>query len=411
MKQSPGTKVYQVPGIMSFRFFGLLLLFCSLRIAAQQERTQYPFFLSDHTYFEVDISYIQNHFSNLQVEPGYHAASLNRPPIGVRLILYGYRFNKYLSAQVSYMRPIWWVHYVNVNGDKVRHSLPTNIAGLTVKFQSPLSGKLFAYGEAGLGIVTRTGFSINSIPIVKNANYTSTLLAAGLQYPLNDRLTLQAGGGWSPENKKSKNPATVFFTAGMIYNVHKLSPLKVKENENSGFIFPENLLQIGYTSNVLGYGTNNFFSNTVFPIFWGGDAEVRQGMSIHYQRNVFHGRKLFSLDWGASVSYWQSKIQRQNFYAISLYPLFRFTTFHSRNCDLYFDYSVPGPSFISKVVIDDVKTGKKFTFQDFMGMGAYFGKRRRTNAEIRILHYSNGDLFPDNNGIKVPLSFYAGYTF
>jgi hypothetical protein len=79
--------------------------------------------------------------------------------------------------------------------------------------------------------------------------------------------------------------------------------------------------------------------------------------------------------------------------------------------DMYFNYSVAGPTFISRVNIDNHPTGRKFTFQDFMGMGIYTGKKREVNAEIRIMHYSNGNLFPDNNGVKIPLTFTMGYAF
>ena len=345
------------------------------------------------------------------MEAGFSAESIHIPHVGVRLILYGYRFNKYLSGQVSYMRPVLWVQYKNINGDHTSHSMPTNVAGLTIKFQIPIKNKLSVYGEAGLGIITRSGFSFNNVPVIKNANYSSVLFSGGLEYRLNNKLSCAVGTGWSPANAKANQPATIFISGGLVYNVHKFSATHVAENQNSGFIFPVNLIQVGYTSNVLGYGVNNFFSNTVFPIFWGGDVEVKNGISIHYQHNVFHGRKVFSLDWGTSFSYWKSKQKKESFYTISLFPLFRFSTFHFKRADLYFNYSVAGPTFISKVRIDNIETGKKFTFQDFMGMGVYTGKKRQVNAEIRILHYSNGDLFPDNNGVKVPLTFYIGYAF
>jgi hypothetical protein len=345
------------------------------------------------------------------MENGYTAESVHIPHIGVRLMLYGYRFNKNLSGQLSYMRPVLWVKYNNINGDHTFHSMPTNVAGVTVKYRSQIKERFSIYGEAGLGIITRSGFNINNIPVVKNANYSTFLFSGGLEYRLNNTLNLVAGAGWSPPNKKINQPATVFVSGGLTYNVHKVTEATVAANKNSGFIFPANLLQVGYTSNVFGYGVNNFFSNKIFPIFWGGDVEVEKGISVHYQHNIFHGRKLFSLDWGTSFSYWKSKIKKEGFCTISLFPLFRFTAFHFKKADLYFNYSVAGPTFISKVRIDDIETGKKFTFQDFMGMGVYAGKQRKINAEIRILHYSNGDLFPDNNGVKVPLTFNMGYAF
>ncbi len=66
--------------------------------------------------------------------------------------------------------------------------------------------------------------------------------------------------------------------------------------------------------------------------------------------------------------------------------------------DFYFNYSAAGPAYISKVVLDDKNTGKHFTFQDFMGIGIFAGKKRNINAEIKIQHYSNGNIFTANPG-------------
>ena len=57
------------------------------------------------------------------------------------------------------------------------------------------------------------------------------------------------------------------------------------------------------------------------------------------------------------------------------------------------------------------KTGRHFTFQDFMGVGAFLGKARRVSAVLKINHYSNGNLLTDNAGIKVPLTLGLGLTF
>ena len=97
--------------------------------------------------------------------------------------------------------------------------------------------------------------------------------------------------------------------------------------------------------------------------------------------------------------------------AISTYPVLRFTALRTKPVDLYFDYSVAGPTFITRTNIDGRDTGRHFTFQDFMGVGLFTNQTRRFNAEVRIAHYSNGNLFPRNPGVTVPLGFNIGYTF
>jgi hypothetical protein len=57
-----------------------------------------------------------------------------------------------------------------------------------------------------------------------------------------------------------------------------------------------------------------------------------------------------------------------------------------------------------------VQTGKHFTFHDFMGIGTYAGLKRNIYAGLRIAHYSNGNIFPQNDGVMIPLTFNLGYV-
>ena len=309
------------------------------------------------------------------------------------------------------MRPVNWVEYDNINGYGYKHYVWMNIAGLTFKSRLPVTKQISVYGEGGLSIITRKGFKWGDQAVVKDANYASVLLGGGFQYRLNENWDLKLSGTYSPPNSKVKQPHMVFYSTGFNYNMRPLPEARVTKNSDKRYIFPKQLIQVGYSTNRYSYAANDFVSKGTIPIFWGGEAEVAQGLSIHYQRNIFHGRKLFSLDWGTSFSFWQSKIKKDKFYTISIFPLFRFTFLRTNPADLYFYYSVAGPTFISKATIDDVNTGKHFTFQDLMGIGTFAGKNRNINAEVRIGHYSNGNIFPYNEGVKVPLTFNLGYTF
>lgn len=388
----------------------LTLSLLSVSGSAQDQRTQYPFLLSN-SYLVVDIGYVDYPFSGLQVEPGYHAESIHIPHLAVRLILLGHRFNKYLSAQISYMRPVLWVRYRNVNGIPSNRSVWMNLAGVTVRSTAPVKGPLSIHGECGLGMVTRSGFRIDDTPVVKDAHYSTILLGAGLQYRLTNTWDAGVSSTYSPANPAVKQPHTVLFSGGLIFNMRPLPLERVRDNLQSGFIFPRNLVQVGYATSEFGLGANDFVSKGAVPIFWSGSAVARRGASLHYQRNVFHGRRVFSLDCGASVAHWTSARDRKTFYTASVFPLLRFTALRLRPADLYFDYSLAGPTLISRVVIDGFDTGRHFTFQDFLGVGVYLGKKRNINAEIRIGHYSNGNLFPQNAGVEIPLTFNVGRTF
>ena len=395
-------------------FFSVQFLYISAQVDSAKDlykRIQYPPGLMNSN-FGVSIGYIHYAFSSKQLEPGFTVSSVTIPPIGVRINLIGHRFNKYLSANIHYMRPVSWVKYKNVNGDNEEHSVWMNIAGLTLKSQISLAKKLSLYGEAGLGIITRKGFKINNVWAVKDANYSTGFFETGLRYQVNHKWDLLAGLSYSSAHEKLKQPATYFYSAGFTYNMRPLPGAKLEEKRKAGYLFPRNTIQIGVSTNSLGYGVNNFVSkDSPIPFFWGGNAEVKNGIALHYHRNIFHARKVFSFDWGISASFWKTRLQENDFFTLSVFPVLRFNVIHSKPADYYFYYSVAGPTYISKTILDGENTGRHFTFQDLLGIGSFIGKNRKINTEIRIGHYSNGNMFPYNDGVKVPLTFCAGYTF
>lgn len=308
------------------------------------------------------------------------------------------------------MRPVDWVVYKNINGLNESRTVWMNIAGLTLAGQIPINKKFSLFAEAGLGVITRKGFEINGIPVIKHATYSTLLSGAALQYHINDKWDLQVSAAWSPAHKADKQPHTIFYSTGFLYHLKELSKEKVGSNIKRGYNFPGHLIQVGYTTNAMGYGVNTLFSKKI-PIFWGGAARVKQGVSLNYQRNIFHARKVFSFDWGAGMGYWKSEKNRDDFFTLCLYPVLRFTAVRSKKADLFFEYSVAGPTFISKTIIDNENTGQQFTFQDFMGIGLFAGAKKNWNAGIRIVHFSNGNIYPENAGVKIPLTFSIGHAF
>ncbi|WP_417429684.1 acyloxyacyl hydrolase [Halpernia sp.] len=364
-------------------------------------------------YFELNIGSINYNFTKEQftTSPGYDFQSVEVPHTAVRLVLFGYIFNKNLSAQITYMRPVYWVKYKYAsNNIPKKASVWMNIVGLTGKAQLPLTEKISVFGEAGLGIITRLGgIGSEGVEIVKKANYSTVLLGGGLKYKLNPKIDLLLSSVYSPENKKVKQPATSFISAGFAYNLNPVSDEKIKAAEITNYIHPKHLFQVGYSSLILGYNINNSLSKSA--LFWGGSAEVNHGITIDYRQNVFHTAKYFSLDWGIGAGFYTTNINKESFFTISAYPIFRFNFLHTKPIDAYLYYSVAGPSFISKTLIDGFDGGGKFTFQDNMGLGFYLGNERHYNLEFKIGHYSNGNIFTNNAGVKIPLSINLGYTF
>ncbi|HOG05117.1 MAG TPA: acyloxyacyl hydrolase [Paludibacter sp.] len=175
-------------------------------------------------------------------------------------------------------------------------------------------------------------------------------------------------------------------------------------------------LQVGYTSNALGYGVNRALNK----VFWQGRVHIKQGFSINYQRNIFYYKKFFAIDWGINVSAWQtsgrnpdfdSSLPEEWFFTFSVFPVFRINFVNTQNLETYLFYTVGGPSCISKTTLDGYDVGKHFIFLDNMGLATFFGTKKQYNVELRIGHYSNADLFPPNYGVKVPLTLLLGYRF
>jgi opacity protein-like surface antigen len=382
---------------------------------AQQEaapkddtRAQYPALLTN-SYFSVNIGRIDYAFSGQQLEPGFSTTGIEIPRVTVRMVLFGHQFNKYLSAQATYMRPVQYVSYRGINGESGGHHVWMHFGGVTLKPALPLTRRVSLFAEAGLGITSRSGFEIGTAPVVRDANFGSVLLGGGVDYHVSNTWDLTAGITYVRGKRTANQPSTQFASGGFRYHMRPLPADRVAANRDSGFLFPRQLVQLEYTTSV-GYAINRFVSRTV-PIFWGGNVKVDNGLAIHYDRNVFHTRKIFSLDVGTSASYWRSRDSRQKFSTLSVYPLLRFTLLRRAAADLYFQYSLAGPTFISELVLDGLATGRHFTFQDFMGVGVFIGPQRRLSAGVKINHYSNGNIFTENAGVKVPLTVTLGYSF
>jgi opacity protein-like surface antigen len=391
----------------------LILIVCATGSTAAQEppdtRTQYPRLLQN-SYISINVGAIDQPFSQAQLEPGFRAASIEVPRVDVRVMLIGHEFNRLISAQASYMRPLNYVAYANVRpGDVDRHHVRVNFGAVTLKARLPVARRWSAYGEGGLGFTSRTGFRLGDTSVVTDAHYASMLVGGGAEYRLTPSWDLTGGVTFSPGRDEVRQPHTLFFSGGFRYTVRPLPPERVDANRDAGVIFPRHVIQVEYSSGT-GYGVNDFVSRKV-PIFWGGHAKVDFGIAPHYERNVFHTRRVFALDVGASAGFYKTRQNDEQFVTLSVYPLFRFTFLRARLADMYFAYSLAGPTYISKVVLDDLNTGRHFTFQDFMGIGWFAGANRNLNLGVKINHYSNGNIFTQNAGVKIPLTFSIGYAF
>jgi hypothetical protein len=130
----------------------LILFVCTTGSTAAQEppdtRTQYPWLLQN-SYISINVGAIDQPFSQAQLEPGFRATSIDVPRVDVRVMLIGHEFNRFLSAQASYMRPLNYVSYASVRpGDADRHHVRVNFGAVTLKARVPVARRWSAYGES-----------------------------------------------------------------------------------------------------------------------------------------------------------------------------------------------------------------------------------------------------------------------
>lgn len=388
--------------------FILLLALTRHGSADDDKRTQYPKWMQ-RSFFELGAGFIDYPYSQEHMVPGSSTDSVDVPHLAGRVTFLGHRFNRYLSGQVSLMRPVLWVTYRDVNGTGDDHTTWTSVGSITARGTLPVSERFSIFGEGGLGIVSRHGFKQDGVQAVSDENYTTTFWSGGVTYQLNRTWDLQTAAVYVPGSEEHRQPYTFMFVTSAVLNLRPLPDETVKQNADSEAIFPLNTLQLGWSTNDAGIGVNDFFADTIH-IFWGGDVKVSDGITVRYMRNIYHTKSLFSLDLAFSGGYWQGT-EGSRFWTVSQYQVLRFTPIRTDRFDAYLFYAVGGPTFISKSFIDGIDTGKRFTFQDLMGVGLYLGAERNVNIEWSIGHYSNGNVFSQNPGILLPLTISMGFTF
>jgi hypothetical protein len=399
-------------------FFTFFICFNLISQENTDPKTQPSNFLSK-SYYSINFGGIFYPFSNGNLIDGYASESLSRNYFSGRMLL-GYKIQPNLAVQFGTIRPAAWFKYDDINGIGYQNSVWINAWSVSLKKNINLNKKLSVYGEAGIANVTRVGFSINDKIIYDDAHFGSLLYGFGFNYKLNDKFRLNLYGTFLPKSTKENQPSISQASFGFEYHLNKLSKEIVNKHENNGHFFPKNMVQVSYGTSKIGFGANRFFGMSLkvgnfesfgIPVFWVGEVKAENSFSITYQRLAFRTEKIFSLDWGVSVTAFNTEATNEQVLAFSIFPTVRFYLMRRKGFDMYTNYSLIGPTLLTKSNLDNLNSGPKITYQDTMGLGIFFGKKRSYNAELRIMHYSNGNIFPQNAGVAVPIQFTLGKTF
>ena len=392
------------------KFFALSLIavtFCTHATTDNRRKMPVAF---KQSYIGLDAGWMDVPFTNNDLESGLTASNIELPHAGIRIFI-GHYFNPHFAIQASLMRPFNWAHFEGVTGTTQRQSVWFSLFGITFRPTIFLANRVSLYGNLGVGFISRHGFEIGNIYAVKNDFITSLLTGGGLAYTFDKHWHYDVGVSYTPENRRKKQPHIVYVYTGFYY---VLSPSNEENDysEKKHYIFPLNFFQAGFFTNALFYeDANQYVTEGYLPIFWDGKVKNSNGVYLMYERNFFHTDRTFSLEWGASVARYQTNSLRQTYYTFSLFPAFKVWIVRSKFVDFYFTYSVAGPTYITRHYLDSLDTGTNFIFQDFLGFGLFLGQKKDVNVNVKIGHYSNGNLFPMNAGIEVPLTIGLGFTF
>ena len=70
---------------------------------------------------------------------------------------------------------------------------------------------------------------------------------------------------------------------------------------------------------------------------------------------------------------------------------------------------LPHPVAAVRAIADRV--GATVMFDAAHACGLFAGRARHLNVNLKINHFSNGNIFTENAGVKIPLTFGVGYAF
>ena len=146
------------------------------------------------------------------------------------------------------------------------------------------------------------------------------------------------------------------------------------------------------------------------PFMWNARLKVDRSFTAGYERMIYAYKNHLELYTGLSGNYLETwRVRTDHIFAVSTYLMAKLYLVRMPNFNLSILYSPAGPSFITKRHFATTRFSNHFVFQNQLGIAMSFAKDAETEFFIKQYHYSNGDFFPVNGGIDVPLLL--GFSF
>ena len=152
----------------------------------------------------------------------------------------------------------------------------------------------------------------------------------------------------------------------------------------------------------------------------GDQTHLTGGIDYEFWQHDRSARQAFTI--GVSYTYLHSdEGPNKKLHAVSIYPQLTLTPVKKNffdqwlpeNSTPYFFVRALGPTYISEPTIGEREQHNHFTFQAGFGVGVKFKSSSGSERDLRIAwkHFSNANLYSDNDGIDVPLVLSFGMKF
>jgi lipid A 3-O-deacylase len=153
-----------------------------------------------------------------------------------------------------------------------------------------------------------------------------------------------------------------------------------------------------------------------------GGNQRNETAGVDYSFHRFERSTRQHIDVGVSYTRLTTNAaDNRSLYALSIYPqITLYPTKTSRVAarspswaEPFFFVRALGPSYISDSTLGTRRQAHSFAFQAQVGAGVLLnpGAERRTVVAVSWKHFSNANLYADNDGIDVPLVISVGMTF
>lgn len=153
-----------------------------------------------------------------------------------------------------------------------------------------------------------------------------------------------------------------------------------------------------------------------------GSSQNNWSVSLDYNFYRFERSPRQHILIGTSYTYIKSdSAGDDDMYAVSIYPQVSFypergSWAYSKTpgwAEPFFYFRALGPSYISSNKLGDRQQAHNFAFQAQIGVGAVVKTRKDTEVIVALSwkHFSNANLYDDNDGIDLPLMLNIGIKF